>query len=272
MARAHSKRGGACVREPGMGPIRFVASALILAIPAAVQAQATQPAIVEVPLEPSLVVSGTADLSRPPDEAELVVGAVVQAKSAAQAQAAVNQTMNRTLEAIKLLGVPDRNIRTAGVSIQPVYSATGEQGDMPIEGYRALNTVEVSVPPERVGPVLDAALREKANRVEGISFGISDDTAAQGAVLRDAFMQARAKAQALAAAGGFELAGVLEVVETVAPMTVRDRGWSSLRALDVGSTPIEPGELGVTGNVSVRFAIRRSEGQRVQTRGETPSP
>lgn len=244
------------------------AASLLLAVPVVAQAQTPAAAILEPP-EPSVVVSGTAELTRPPDQAELVFGVTARAPTAADAQAQVNQTMSRTLEAMRQLGVTGRDIRTTEISVQPVYDTSGGPGGMRIEAYQALNSVEVRVPPERVGPVLDAALREDTNRIEWLSYGIANDVAAQRAVIREAFTQARAKAEALASAGGFELGGVLEVVETAEPVQIEEWNWAALDALELGRTPIAPGEVSLTGTVSVRFAIAGDGDERVQTRGET---
>jgi hypothetical protein len=258
-----------------MKPFRFVAAvffAFLLALPLAAQAQSresTPAAILEVPPEPSVWVTGTADLSRPPDQAELVFGVTARSPSAAEAQSQVNEALTRTLDALRQLGITTRDIRTTEISVQPVYDTSGDGEGMRIEAYQALNSVEVKVPPERVGPVLDVALREDTNRIEWLSYGIENDVAAQRAVLREAFGQARAKAEALAAAGGFELEGVVEVVETVEPVQIDEWDWTALDALEMGRTPITPGNVALTGSVSVRFAIAKDGDERVQTRGET---
>lgn len=249
---------------------------MLVASPLAAQAQTlprtpgapSRSAVLELPPEPSVVVIGSADLSRPPDEAELVFGVTARAPAAADAQAQVSQALSRTLDALRQLGVSEKNIHTTQVSVQPVYATSAERGSMRIEAYQARHSVEVRVSPERIGPVLDAALRDDTNQIEGLSYGIADDAAAHRAVLREAFQQARAKAEALAAAGGFQLEEVLEVVETVEPVQIGRTDWAGLGDLELARTPVAPADVGLTGRVSVRFAIGRGD-ERVQTRGES---
>ena len=251
-------------------PLSRSARVLLLLLPATAAAQSLPPdgtvgpgvpappvPAWNVPPEPSVVVTGEADVARPPDEAEVVVGGVAQASSAAAAQSALNASIGRVIEALEAAGVPPRNLRSTGISVQPVYEMSGTERDSPeIRGYRATNAVAVIVDPARVGPVIDAAMKAGANRIEGVTFRLRDDTMARRTVLREAFREARAKAQAIASEGGFRLGEVLEVVETIGPVPeLRTTDWTGLTVRPLEVTPVEPGTLELRAGVSVRFAI-----------------
>ncbi len=101
--------------------------------------------------------------------------------------------MDTVVNAIKSSGIPANDIRTSGVTLEPVYNYNSEpQGatDKPkIVGYRATNTVTVKVKDlSKIGSTIDAANNAGANRVNGVSFELSDELAA------DMYKQALTKA------------------------------------------------------------------------------
>ena len=73
------------------------------------------------PPPPSLAVTGTAEVSAAPDRAVVSLGAVVETKNALDAQKQIAQVMQRVIKDIKAQGIPEEKIRTAGLSLNPVY-------------------------------------------------------------------------------------------------------------------------------------------------------
>jgi uncharacterized protein YggE len=88
--------------------------------------------------------------------------------------------------------------------------------------------------------------------VYGPSLSRGDQGATYRKALEAAVAQARASAQALASASGLSLGRITAVVEgggsAPQPSAVAEK------AMDAGSTPIEPGTQQVTAVVSVTFA------------------
>ena len=121
-------------------------------------------------------------------------------------------------------------------------------------GYTAQNTVSAKAKIAGAGALIDAAVGAGANTVDGPSLGVSDQDALYRDALRRPFSDARAKALALADAGGFGVGPVSTVVEQSAAGRASSARWRS-PAKDA-STPIEPGTADVTADVTVSFTIR----------------
>jgi hypothetical protein len=211
------------------------------------------------PPPPSLAVTGTAEVSAAPDRAVVSLGAVVEAKNALDAQKQIAQVMQRVIRDIKAQGIPEEKIRTAGLSLNPVYShpapKAGQEPEAPrIVGYRASNTVRVQVDDtERVGAVIDAGITAGANQLNSLSFDLRDDLKFRKQALQLAAQEARAKAEAIASALNLQLGEVIEVREEAGPPTYpAERRFAAPAA---AATPVQPGQVQVSAAVTVRFRL-----------------
>jgi hypothetical protein len=187
------------------------------------------------------------------------LGAVVEAKNALEAQKQIAQVMQRVIKEIKAQGIPEEKIRTAGLSLNPVYShpapRTGQEPEAPrIVGYRASNTVRVQVDEmDRVGAVIDAGIGAGANQLNSLAFDLRDDLKFRQQALQLAAREARAKAETIAAALNLQLGEVIEVREEGIPPTYPvERRFAAPAA---AATPVQPGQVQVNAGVSVRFRL-----------------
>lgn len=211
-------------------------------------------------LVPSLTVTGRAEAAGRPDQALVRVGATAQADDAAAAQKEVNQLMQRVIKSIREAGVGERQIRTTGLTLSPVYAQRRrpDDSDEPrVVGYRAGNTVEVTLDDlSAVGQVIDLAVGAGANQIEGISFRRKNDRPLREQALADAIRDAKSKAHIMADAADLNLGEVIEVVEgdvnVVRPQLEMAR--FGLAASDSGA-PVQPGEVRVNASVTVRYRI-----------------
>lgn len=219
-------------------------------------------------MRPSLTVSGDAEVAAEPDLAVVRLGATAQAPAAATAQQQVNEVMQRAISAIREAGVPEKQIQTTGLSLQPVYShpRRGSPDEEPQEpkiiAYRASNTVRVEVDDiASVGPVIDAGIGAGANELQGIFFELKDDTPQRAQALRQAVKSARHKADALAEAAGVRLLAIQHIqeggVQIVSPMSHRAEAMAF-----EASTPIQPGQVQVSASVTLTYRIAPSEDQK----------
>lgn len=208
---------------------------------------------------PQIVVHGDGEVDTAPDQALVTLGAEVQSKEAAAAQNAVNAVMEKALSQITKLGVPAGAIQTAGLSLTPVYSSatsSSPAGPPPILAYRASNILQVKVNNlSLVGQVIDAGMAAGVNRLNGVFFSLRDDLPQRTAALRRAANEAQAKANVIAETLGVRIVGVAEVTEGGVNV-IRPRQPFALRNMAVAAaTPVEPGEVRVHANVTVRFNI-----------------
>jgi len=213
---------------------------LLLVLPAALAgiiAAATLPGgAASADAEPGgITVQGTASIETTPDRAALSFGVESQAESARAALAANAAEMRRVLAALR-----------AAVSAR--------YGDrMAVEGYTAQNSVSATVKQiAQAGAVIDAAVAAGANQVSGPSLSRGDRSELYRRALRAAVEDARASAQAIAAAANVSLGRVTAVVEggggpQPLPFAVD-------KAVAAESTPVEPGTQQVAATVTVTFS------------------
>lgn len=204
---------------------------------------------------PNLVTaSGNAESKSAPDMATIQLGVETTGKTAKDAQASTNVLANRIIEAA-LKVVPDRKAyQTSDLSLYPDYTNEGPGKPAKIGGYRARNVLTVRVDDvSKVGPLVDAVTAAGATNVDSISFGLKNDKAARRQALIDAVKEAREKAEALAEGLGLRLGEVFSVDEGGGPIV---RPYAApMMARAEKSTPVMPGEVSVSANVTVRFRL-----------------
>ena len=196
----------------------------------------------------TVTTNGHGAITAVPDEATVAAGVRTDGATAAAALSANATKMNAVLAA--LTAASGEEIQTQEVSLYPTTDPQGK-----VTGYTAQNTVSAKAKIAGAGALVDAAVGAGANTVDGPSLTLSDQDALYRDALKKAVSDARAKALALADAGGFGVGPVSTVVEQSAagqPVFARP---VALAAKDA-STPIEPGTADVTADVTVTFTIR----------------
>jgi uncharacterized protein YggE len=233
--------------------------AMLLVGCAAVQAgpQAAQTVTSQAARE--ITVVGVGHVSLVPNIAKINVGAETRASTVSEAKATVDEQMGAINAALKRLGVEQKDIQTSHYSIfyeqEPYQPFAREEGTAaePQGMYRVSSMLEVTVRDvEKAGEVLDAVVAAGANQVYGVSFTVSDDQKWQSQARTEAMADARARATELAGLAGVELGDILSVSEVIGGNMV----VAYERAMGGGGGGIAPGELEMTTQVQVTFAIR----------------
>jgi uncharacterized protein len=182
-----------------------------------------------------------------PDQATVTAGVHTQAETAAAALSQNAKAMNAVIAALKQGGGDD--LQTQQVALYPQSDTNGK-----VTGYSADNSVSATTKVAEAGALVDAAVAAGANTVSGPALSVSDRDARYRDALKKAVEDARAKAQALAEAGGFGVGPVSVVTEqSSAPQPVMQFDAVAAKA---ESTPVEPGKQDVTADVTVTFRIR----------------
>ncbi len=235
-------------------PIIPFAAAVVLAVPAFGQS-----AVQTVTMDRGITAMGTGEVRVTPDIGEVQFGVVTEATTAAEARQENATRVARVISAVKALGIPDSAIRTSIFQLEPVRRfPTPNQpqiGEPPIVGYQVTNIVTVRTPKLDLVPrIIDAAVGAGANRVDNISFTVSNDAAPRQQALRNAVADARANAEAMASQLGVKLGRVLSVQQGGAVVPPGPVFYS--RAAEAAPTPIFPGEVTVNATVTVTYEIR----------------
>ena len=194
----------------------------------------------------TVTTNGHGTITAVPDEATISAGVHTQASSAADALSANATLMNRVVAALKAASGSD--LQTQQVSLSPQMNEQGQ-----VTAYAADNSISAKAKIEDAGGLVDAAVHAGANTVSGPSLDVSGRDALYRRALGKAVEDARAKAQALADAGGFGVGQVSSVAEQSAnaPGPVFQAAVAKSDA-----TPIEPGTQDVSADVVVTFRIR----------------
>jgi len=204
--------------------------------------------------EHTLGVSGIGRVTLTPDTADIRLGVNIIRPTAKEARDDAAVAMNGVVEAIRKAGIPDRDIQTSMLSLQPVYDySTGGNGKL--TGFQVVNAVAVvSHDLNGIGDLVDAAVASGATTIEGISFRVQNQTAAEAQARQAAVADAKAKADALASAAGVTIVGVASISETSGPVPGPVFYAGAAPAKDM-ATPVQPGTTDVTVTVSIVYVI-----------------
>jgi hypothetical protein len=213
-------------------------------------------ATTDTPPEHTISVSGSGLVSVSPDVADVYLGVVVTKPTAKDARSAAATQMTAVIAAIKKLGIADKDINTTNVSLAPVYDYNS--GTSRLTGYQFGNTVKVTVRDiARVADVVDDSVAAGATTVQGISFRLDNPKTVEAQARNLAMTDARAKADALAAAAGVQIKGVAsisEVTSSSGPVYYAAPAMLDSKAAGV-STPIQTGSTDISIQVTVSYLI-----------------
>ena len=226
-------------------------AALLLTMSLGAAPALAQPAVPASGTRLDISVTGTA--RQTPDIAEVSAGVLTEAATASAAMRANADRMSAVVKALKAMGIADRDIQTAGLSLSPRYRYQ-ENSPPELVGYQASNMVRVVVRKiAEAGRIIDTLVGQGANQINGPSFRIDKEDAALDAARQQAMAKAKARADLYARATGLSVKRILLISETGGmmppqPMPVMRSAMAEAKA----DTPIEPGEneLSVTVNVS----------------------
>jgi uncharacterized protein YggE len=208
----------------------------------------------------TITVSGQGEVKAGPDEAVLTVSVETEAPEAAQALEENSKQMEQVLERLRSEGLDEDSLQTANVAVYPNHQWDPQTNRETIEGYRAQNSIRVTVTDlTKVGDVFSAAAEAGANNISGPEWRLADDSDAVAEALDKAYASARAKAETLASAAGMKVGSVLSMQESsVAPPVIyetRASGMATEDTLAMAAAPINPMDLDVLGTVTITFRM-----------------
>ncbi len=220
--------------------LRILLCSIVLAV-AALPAQAADRLV---------TVTGEATVAVAPDTAIIRIGVSSQGKTAREASDANAQKMSAVLAAIKAGGIPDKDVQTSRLSLQPQYD-TGKGGPPRLLGFQVTNQVNVKLHDITTLPnVLDKAISAGANEMSGIEFFVSEQSKLLDEARDEAIADAHRKATLYAKAAGGTLGKVTSISEEGTPP--QPHPVAAMRAAVV---PIAPGEQTLRAMVTVSYEL-----------------
>ena len=213
----------------------------------------TFPALAQVAPVATISVSGEAQVSVPPDLAQIDAGVSTEAKTAREASEANNAAMGRVLLALKGAGIDEKDYQTSRLSLQPQY-APNRSGPNAVVGYRASNRVIIKLREvTKVASTIDILVGAGANELGGINFMVSAASKLLDDAREQAIADARRKAEIYAKAAGVTLGSPVSISEEGAPGPMPFRRMAAGMA---ASAPVAQGEETLQVTVSVVWAIK----------------
>ncbi len=225
-----------------------VLAATVASVPAVAQMLPPPPA--------TLTVSAEGKSLRAPDVADLSGGVVTTAPTAAGALAENAQRMSAVVAAVRKAGIAERDIQTAGISLQPQYKYA--QNEAPtLTGYQASNTVSLRVRKlGDAGRLIDTLVGVAANQIAGPNFRVDDSDAALDEARVQAVAAARTRAALYAKAAGVRIKRILTISESGGYEPQPPRPMMRAMAMKAeADTPVIPGEVALTVTVTMSFEI-----------------
>jgi len=200
-----------------------------------------------------ITVTGEASVAVQPDLATLSLGVTTQGATAAEAMAANTAALSTVLARLQAAGIADRDLQTSNLTLNPNWVGYDSGATPTISGYTASNMLTVRVRAlDTLGGVLDAAITDGANTLNGLTFELSDPKPRMDEARRAAVADAMARAALLVGAAGAKLGPVQSITEgggfvNPTPMFRQDVASAPV--------PVAAGEIGVTSSVTMVFGI-----------------
>ena len=207
----------------------------------------------------TITVVGVGKASGTPDVAHVIVGVETRDESVQQAVDDNQAQMANVLDAIKALGIADKDIQTSNYSVfaerQPQRGPEIEGAEGPLI-YRVNNQLAITVRDlDMLGEVLDEAVAAGANNIYGVRFSVDDPSELQAEARANAVADAKARAESLAKLNDVSVGDVLSISEVIGgPAPVVERVAAPVAY--AAGVPIEPGELEVQMSVQVTYVIK----------------
>jgi hypothetical protein len=207
----------------------------------------------------TISVLGSGEAKGTPDIATIDLGINVTNSDIGAAVSSANETMAAIRSAVLQAGVAEKDIQTINFNVYPQDSYDPQTG-LPTgtRTYQVNNTLRVVVHDiTATGKVIDAGLNAGANSVQGVSFGISDTKALEAEARKLALADAMDRAQQLADGLSVRMGKAVIVSEVYGstPPVMDGKIAAGYGGGGGVPTPVDAGQLTVTVQVSVTFAI-----------------
>ncbi len=202
----------------------------------------------------TLTVTGQGVSKIPTTITEVQLGVEIQDKTAARVQQEVAKRTSAVVDFLRSRKV--EQLQTTGISLQPNYQYNNNE--RLLVGYIGTNTVSFRLLTEKVGAVLDGAVKSGATGINGLSFIASVEavTAAQKEALRMAVVDAQQQSNAVFSSLNFAPKQIVSIqINGASVPTPRPFAAAQLsrKAADA-TTPVIGGEENVQASVTLQIS------------------
>jgi uncharacterized protein YggE len=214
----------------------------------------------------TITIEGRGEVRAAPDMATINSGVTTQGATAREALDANTAAMSELIAALKEAGIEARDIQTSGFSVNPNYVYSDARDDLgyslppKINGYQVSNSVTVIVRDlEELGSILDRSVTVGANTVNGVSFSVADPSELLDEARKQAFADAREKAELYAGVANAtlgELESISERQDFNSPQPYPM--YARAEMASAAPVPVEAGEMSFAITVNVSWDLDNS--------------
>ncbi|MFC1976150.1 SIMPL domain-containing protein [Chloroflexota bacterium] len=207
----------------------------------------------------TITVVGEGEVSAPPDIAQVHIGVQVSDLDPKVTTEKAAQDMNALLAALKGKGIAEKDIQTSyyTVYVDRPYSPQGPTDEAMIQ---VSNNVQVTIRDlDKVTDILSVAIEAGANNINSVDFRLADTSKLQSEARAKAVENAQAKAQELAELNGIAVGEVVSVSEVIdnGAYFISKQSYAAAGLGGGGAGPISPGDVSVTSQLQITYAILR---------------
>jgi uncharacterized protein YggE len=232
--------------------ITLLAATLLLT---ACAAPAAAPAA-DAPLTRQLTVTGNGKVNIVPDIASINIGVHTQEATVGEALAANTSQSQAVSDALQAAGIKLEDIQTTAFNVYP-YQNYGPMGEMLDLAYVVDNSVIVTVRDlSQLGKILETVVQSGANNINGITFDVSDRTAAMSEARLAAVADARKQAEELAGAAGAKLDDVMYINVSSYSQPYGSYSLKGDAAMAASSVPVSAGQIQVVVDVTITYGLK----------------
>ena len=195
----------------------------------------------------------------------IVLGVESEAKTANESLSQNSNSLNSVISSLTNSGLSEDDIQTSNFSIYPMYDSIKDfngNWQQVLTGYRVSNILSIQTDKiDSAGDIIDAAVSSGANRVDNVSFQLSDEKSQKISddLIADAINDATQKAEKALVPLKQKIVGVKSVVihDNVVPYydSPMRASFDGFAESSMKSAPIMSGDEEITTNVSVVFYI-----------------
>ena len=206
--------------------------------------------------------TGSGNVIGTPDRTQVTFAVETENPDVKVAQQANAVQMTKVIDALVTAGLPKDALKTTGYTIYPVYDDYSKTLlDQKIRTYHVTNSLTVTLHDvNRTGEVIDIAVASGINQANSIQFLLSDEQSQvlRTEALKKAVSRARADADTVAAALGTTIIDVksADISGGYSPVLFDNYQAGNVMVKSAVPTPIQPGDVTVTAQVSITYSIR----------------
>lgn len=214
---------------------------------------AINPVMAEEQLLRTLTVTGQGIERIPTTLTQVQLGVEIQGATATEVQQEVAKRTAAVVDFLRSRQV--ERLQTTGIRLQANYQYNNKERRL--VGYIGTNTVSFRLQTEKVGALLDEAVKAGATRIDGVSFTATEEaiSVAQKEALRKATIDAQQKGDAVLEALNFEAKEVvsIQIGGAILPQPRRINNEQLAAGAANASTPVIGGEQTVQTSVTLQI-------------------